>query len=98
MLYSFESELIGDPDGYNSLFFLFSFAQTPVRLAVAGLSHGHVDWIFNRPGKQDIALVGIYEPDKALAERYAKQYKLKPSLFFTDLEKMLDQVKPAPVS
>lgn len=75
-----------------------SFAQAPVRVAIAGLSHGHVDWIFNRPGKHDIDLVGIYEPDKALADRYAKQYKLKQSLFFTDLEKMLDQVKPAAVS
>lgn len=83
------------------LFVLFltpSFAQSPVRIAVAGLSHGHVDWIFNRPGKKDIALVGVYEPDRELAARYAKRYKLDKSLFFDDLEKMLDQVKPEAVS
>ncbi|GEO06141.1 hypothetical protein AAE02nite_38050 [Adhaeribacter aerolatus] len=75
-----------------------TFAQSPVKIAVAGLSHGHVDWIFNRPGKQDILLVGIYEPDKELANQYAQRYKLDPKLFFTDLNKMLDQVKPEAVS
>lgn len=80
------------------LLLLPAFAQKPVRVAVAGLSHGHVDWIFNRPTKSDILLVGIYEPNQALVERYSKRYKLDKNLFFDDLEKMLDQVKPAAVS
>ena len=89
---------------YSFVTFLFAmlllpaFAQKTVRVAVAGLSHGHVDWIFNRTGKTDIQLVGIYEPDKALADRYAQRYKLDKKLFYDDLEKMLDQVKPAAVS
>jgi predicted dehydrogenase len=80
------------------LFYTQTFAQAPVRIAIAGLSHGHVDWIFNRSGKKDIALVGIYEQDKELANRYARRYKLDSSLFFSDLNKMLDQVKPEAVS
>jgi len=72
--------------------------QAPLKLAIAGLSHGHVDWVFNREGKKDIQLVGVYEPNQELAERYAKRYKLSSALFFTDLNKMLAQVKPEAVS
>jgi predicted dehydrogenase len=75
-----------------------SFAQAPLKLAIAGLSHGHVDWVFNREGKKDIQIVGIYEPNKELAERYAKRYQLNPSIFYSDLNKMLAQVKPEAVS
>lgn len=83
-----------------SLSFLsVSQAQDPLRLAVAGLSHGHVDWVFNRPsGQQDFRLVGIYEKNQELADRYAKQYKLDRKLFFTDLNKMLQQTKPEAVA
>ncbi|HWJ28024.1 MAG TPA: Gfo/Idh/MocA family oxidoreductase, partial [Flavisolibacter sp.] len=69
----------------------------PLRLAVAGITHGHVPWILGRKGKQDIVLTGIYEQDTALAHRYARQYNLSASLFYTDLHKMLDAVKPEAV-
>ena len=72
--------------------------KTPLRLAVAGLKHGHAPFIFNRKDKTDIQVVGIYEPDTALANRYARQYNLQASLFYTDLNKMLDVVKPAAVA
>jgi len=75
-----------------------TYAQSPVRIAIAGLSHGHVDWIFNRSDKKDIVLVGVYEPNKELADKYARKYKLDQKLFFNDLNKMLDQVKPEAVS
>ena len=81
-------------------FLTFSKAQAqtnnPVRIAVAGITHGHVSWILSRK-KTDIVLAGIYEPDKELAERDAKQYGLNPNLFYTDLGKMLDAVKPEAV-
>ena len=66
----------------------------PLRLAVAGITHGHVPWILGRKGKTDVTLVGIYEQNKQLAERYAKTYDLSHGLFYTDLGKMLDAVKP----
>jgi predicted dehydrogenase len=75
-----------------------SFAQKPVRLAIAGLSHGHVGWAFNRNDKKDTELVGIYETDQELVNRFAEKYKLDKSLFFNDLNKMLDQAKPDAVS
>src|SRR5690606_22391108 len=75
-----------------------SIAQTPLRLAIAGLSHGHVDWIFNRMDKYDVQLVGIYETNPELIERYAKCYAIDRSLFFTDLGDMLAKLKPDAVS
>ena len=75
-----------------------SFAQKPVRLAIAGLSHGHVGWAFNRSDKKDTELVGIYETNQELVNRFAEKYKLDKSLFFNDLNKMLDQAKPDAVS
>ena len=75
-------------------------AQTqdaPIRLAVAGLTHGHAGWIFERKNKTDVTLVGIYEPNKELAQRFATKYNLSADLFFTDLNKMLIAVKPEAV-
>lgn len=68
--------------------------QSPLRLVVAGISHGHSPWVFNRKDKQDIEIVGIYEPDKSLAKKYAANYKLDEAIFFDDLDKMLLAVKP----
>jgi predicted dehydrogenase len=74
------------------------YAQKPMRLAIAGLSHGHVGWAFNRSDKNDSELVGIYETDQKLVNSFAEKYKLNKNLFFNDLDKMLDQVKPDAVS
>lgn len=68
--------------------------KNPVRLAVAGIAHGHNGWILGRKNDADIELVGIYEADQALANLLMKQYKLDPALFYTDLKKMLEAVKP----
>jgi predicted dehydrogenase len=83
---------------FMGLLSISTMAQSPVRLAVAGLSHGHVGWVFNRSDKKDIELVGIYEPNPELVNQFAEKYKLDKKLFFSDLNKMLDQVKPEAVS
>ena len=72
--------------------------DTPLRLAVAGLRHGHAPFIFERKGKTDVTVVGIYEPDQELAEKYATKYHLAKELFYTNLDKMLDAVKPEAVA
>lgn len=84
-------------------FFLVSTAlaqqpQKAVRIAVAGIVHGHSAWIFNRANKGDIDFVGIYEPNKEVVAKYKQRYKLKDELFFDDLEKMLDQTHPEGVA
>lgn len=75
-----------------------AIAQSPVRVAVAGLSHGHVGWVFNSADKKVIQLVGIYETNPDLVNLFAEKYKLDKKLFFSDLNKMLDETKPEAVS
>ena len=70
----------------------------PVRLAVAGITHGHVPLILNRQGKTDVTIVGVYEPNTELAQRYAKQYHFDPKLIYNNLARMLDAVKPEAVA
>ncbi|SDD13806.1 Predicted dehydrogenase [Niabella drilacis] len=72
-------------------------AQHPVRLAIAGITHGHSDWIYNRKLKGDIEIVGIYETNTDRIREFRERYQLPAALFFSDLGRMLDQVKPAGV-
>ena len=70
--------------------------NSPVRIAVAGITHGHVGWILRR-NRPDVTLVGIYEPDNELALRLTKQYNLSATLIYNDLDKMLVAIKPEAV-
>lgn len=68
-----------------------------LRVAVAGIDHGHVGWILGRKDKTNIQLVGVYNADTTLANRYAKRYGFSENLIYADLGKMLDAVKPQAV-
>jgi len=41
----------------------------PIRLAVAGMTHGHISFIMGRPDKGDFKLVGFYEPNQELTKQ-----------------------------
>jgi predicted dehydrogenase len=71
--------------------------NSPLRLAIVGATHGHVPFILGRKGKTDVTVVGIYEPNKDLSRHLAKTYNLNADLFYTDLNKMLNTVKPEAV-
>lgn len=84
---------------FLALLLLLTFpaaAQTPspVRVAIVGMSHGHVGWILGRPDRGDIQVVGIYETDQQLIDRLAREYHFDKSLVHSDLGAMLDTVKP----
>jgi len=71
----------------------------PLRIGIVGLAHGHVEGLlWNASRRDDIKIVGIYEPDTALFERLAAKYKVDPAVRFDTLEKMLDEAKPEAVS
>lgn len=70
----------------------------PLRLAVARLTHTHVHMVFAHPERTDLKLVGIWEPDAAVARRYAEQYQLDRALFFPTLQALLDKAKPEAVA
>jgi predicted dehydrogenase len=72
-------------------------SERPIRLAIAGGTHGHIAFILGRKPKSDFTLVGLYEPNRDLALRLAKQYNFNPKLIYSDLGRMLDSVKPEAV-
>jgi predicted dehydrogenase len=73
--------------------------NAPVRLAIAGLVHGHVDGFFHAAqGRGEIQIVGVFDPDAALRRHYAAKYNLPEALFFADLKSMLDRTKPEAVA
>lgn len=70
----------------------------PLRVALAGLVHGHADGFFSHSlGRKDVQIVGIAEPDRALFDRYAAKFKLDPSLYHADLDELLRSVRPQAV-
>jgi predicted dehydrogenase len=69
-------------------------ADRPVRVAIARLTHGHVGGLLGRRAIGDVEVVGIYEPDRAVAARYVRDYHLDPALVYPRLAAMLDQVRP----
>ena len=71
--------------------------QKPVRIAIAGMTHDHIGFILNRKDAAYMTIVGIYEPNGELAERYAGIYHFDKSLIYNNLERMLEQVKPEAV-
>ena len=76
-----------------------SGSEKPLRLAIAGLVHGHVDGFLKAvKGRKDVQIVGIFDSDAALGQRYAQQFTLDQALFFTDLANMLTRVKPEAVA
>ena len=74
-----------------------STTQKPVRLAIAGMTHGHISFILGRKDKGDFQLAGVFEPNTELANKLSKKYGFDPILIFNNLDKMLDEVKPEAV-
>ena len=77
--------------------FVKSQVEKPIRLAVAGMTHGHISFILGRPDKGDFELVGVFDTNKELTQRLSNRYKFSPDLIYHDLEQMLDKVKPEAV-
>ncbi len=71
----------------------------PLRLAIAGLVHGHVNgFLRGAQGRKDVEIIGLYDPDKTLLQQYADRYKIPAAAQFTSLEEMLTQTKPEAVA
>lgn len=68
--------------------------QKPIRLAVAGMSHGHISFILGRPDKGDFQMVGVFDANEELTKHISERFKLSPDLIYHNLEQMLDKVNP----
>jgi len=75
-----------------------SAQEQPLRLGVAGLTHGHVGWILGREYQSDINLVGIVEPNKDLANRLSKEYGFSMDMVFDTMDDLISKVKPDAVA
>src|SRR5271169_4727633 len=72
--------------------------EAPLRVALAGLAHGHAFGFFDQFQKRaDLQVVGISEADGELVAQFEKKYGLAPSLFYSDLEAMLKATHPQAV-
>lgn len=88
------------------LFFLIGYlfsstlsAQTnPLKFGVIGLTHTHVHWIFNGKDTNIFEIVGIVEPNRALAKRYADQYQFSMDKVYDTMEEMIEAQKPTAVT
>jgi predicted dehydrogenase len=69
--------------------------SAPIRVAVVGLVHQHVDGLFPQLSQHpEIHLVGIEEPNTALADKYRQRFHLNPKLFYTQIDSMIDRTHP----
>ncbi len=70
-------------------------AQSPTRVAIVGLTHGHVQGFLHGVGSHpEIKLVGISEPDAALRAKYERLFHLDHALFFASEPEMLKATHP----
>lgn len=77
---------------------VLSRTATPLRIGVVGLVHTHVHWILGRQPFGDIEIVGIVEPNRDLAQRYARQHGYSMDLVFDTIEAMVNAKKPEAVT
>ncbi len=73
-------------------------STAPLRVAMAGLAHGHADGFLARAkDRHDIQVVGIAEPDRKIFDRYAAKFTLDTNLYHADLDEMLSATHPQAV-
>lgn len=76
-----------------------SFAQhSPLKVGVVGLTHTHVHWILGREDRGDVEIVGIVEPNRALAKRYSEEHGYPMSLVYDTMEEMIAATHPEAVT
>lgn len=84
--------------GWLALASAGAFAQqppAPIRVAIAGLAHGHVEgFLAALPQHSDVQLVGIAEADTALWTKYGKKYSLPDTLFYKSMANMIERTHP----
>lgn len=75
-----------------------SEAEQPLKVAIVGLEHGHVEGFLGQlPKHSDVQLVGIADGDTALWQKYGKKYSLPDSLFYKSEANMIEKTRPQAV-
>ena len=70
-------------------------SSPPLRLAIAGLVHGHVTgFLRGAQARQDVQIVGVFDADTTLLHKYGERYQIAEAALFTSLDTMIDRTKP----
>ena len=80
------------------LFINMNAQEEPLRLAIAGVTHGHLGEVASRLDRGDFIVVGVAEQDDTYRNRNVLARRLDKNLFYSNLEKMLDETKPEAVA
>ena len=79
---------------------MISFAQqtpskdSPLRLGVAGVTHGHLGEVMARINRGDFTIVGVFEEDDTYRTDNQLRSRLPEDRFYKDLGRMLDETSP----
>lgn len=69
--------------------------QRPIKVAIVGLEHGHVEGFLSQlPKHSDVQLVGIADADPTLWQKYGSKYSLPNTLFYKSEANMIERVRP----
>ncbi len=72
--------------------------QPPLRVAIVGLEHGHVEGFLSAlPQHPDVELVGIADADPALFAKYQKKYALADTLYYRSEASLIERTHPQAV-
>lgn len=69
----------------------------PLRVAVAGVAHGHLNDVLSRMDRGDFEVVGVYEKDDRMRQDNGFTRRGDKVPFFADLGEMLDKTHPEAV-
>ena len=70
-------------------------AQQPLRVAIVGLEHGHVEGFLGAlTHHPEVQLVGVADADSNLVAKYQQKFNLAASLFFNDEASMIEARHP----
>ena len=83
---------------FNLMLIMLVTAQAkPIRIGIAGMTHNHINMVFNIGGQDEVEIVGFAEPNRELAMRLLKQNNLPGSLWFKSLDELIRKTKPEAV-
>ena len=71
-----------------------SLGQQVLKVSVAGLNHDHVYGLMEQYKRGKVIILGIAEPDTALAGKWKRRYALADNLFYPSVAVMLEHIKP----
>ncbi|HZP07609.1 MAG TPA: Gfo/Idh/MocA family oxidoreductase [Terracidiphilus sp.] len=70
----------------------------PLRVAIVGLEHGHVDGFLHAlPAHHDVQLVGVADADASLLARYQQKFSLPETILYKSEAHMIERAHPQAV-